>query len=239
MEEKSEAANGEKLLTAVERLVASTDDLIAEVDKLREQESKGGKGTEDQVRRRVADRLVTSYSRKTAISGGLSAAPALVPGAGTILALVGGTLADMALMLKFEVEMALSLSYLYGYDIRTTRERQLAFMLASVSTYSAKSKRNFFVDLAAAEGEAIWKYTPRQLSKGLVSIMAKIALLSVSKSLARALPAVGIAVGAGMNKVLTSRVGKQCVEELSHRRSLDDAEAKKRAPVKARVRDEV
>lgn len=236
MTEKTE--EGEKLLTAVERLVASADVLMSDVDRLRGEEVAKNQGTAAEVRLRVAARLVSSFSNRTAISGGLSAAPAILPGVGTIAALVGGTLADMALMLKFEVELAMSLCYAFGYDIRAPRERQLAFMLASVSTYSAKAKRNFFVDLAAAQGEAIWNYSPRQLSKALVSVTTKIALLSLSKSLARGLPFVGIAVGAGMNKMLTKRVGDQCIEQLKQRRELDEADADKRTVVKARVRGE-
>lgn len=64
----------------------------------------------------------------------MAAAPALIPGAGTLMAALGGALADMGFLLKYEVEMALVLSHLYGFDIRRDEERQLAFLRASVGT---------------------------------------------------------------------------------------------------------
>jgi hypothetical protein len=75
-------------------------------------------------------------------------------------------------------------------------------------------------DLAETQGIAFWKYAPREASKVLVGVMTKIALLSVSKGLLRALPLVGIAVGSSMNKVLTNRVGERCMGELKKRREL-------------------
>jgi hypothetical protein len=113
----------------------------------------------------------------------------------------------MGLMLKFEVELVMVLSHIYGFDLRKTEERQVAFLLASVGTYDAKSGGNFLVDAAKAEGVAIWNYAPRQLSKVLVSVLTKIALLSVSKSFLRALSDRGDRGRLSMNKVLTQNVG--------------------------------
>jgi hypothetical protein len=50
--------------------------------------------------------------------------------------------------------------------------------------------------------------------------MAKLAVISASKSLLRALPLIGIGVSAGVNKVLTNRVGDRCITELANRRTM-------------------
>ncbi|MBZ4416890.1 EcsC family protein [Myxococcus sp. RHSTA-1-4] len=225
MKEVEDQEQGRKLLTAVERILADTDSLVAlskqELGKAREKKLP----SEDAVRDAAALEVVRHFSNRSAISGGLAALPGLVPGAGTVVAALGGTLADMCMMLKFEVEMALVLSHLYGYDITRDEERQLAFLLASVSTYDAKRERNTVMDLAETQGIAFWKYAPREASKMLVSVMTKIALLSVSKGLLRALPLVGIAVGSSMNKVLTNRVGERCMRELKKRRELSPPES--------------
>ena len=161
---------------------------------------------------------MSHFSNRAALSGGLAAAPALIPGAGTLVAAVGGGLADVGFLLKFEVEMALTLSHLYGFDIRKDDERQLAFLLASVSTYDARSGDNVLLDMAKAEGVAIWKYAPREVSKVLVGVLTKLALQQLSKGLVRAIPLVGIAVGSTLNKVLTGRVGARCIRDLGKRR---------------------
>lgn len=236
MKEAAGEAQGRKLLTAVERLIRDDEELIAIAERHQREIPREEHADEAAWREAVAALIVSDFSNRSAISGGAAALPSILPGFGTVVSLVGGTLADMALMLKFEVEMALCLTHLHGWDIRQTRERQIAFLLASVNTYEAKSDQNLFVDLAAAEGTAVWNYTPRQISKALVSVMTKIALLSVSKGLVRVVPFVGVVVGASMNKVLTGRVGNRCIAELKRRRELEDAEADEEAPVKAKVR---
>ncbi|WP_375770853.1 EcsC family protein [Archangium gephyra] len=232
MKEAEDQSQGRKLLTAVERILSDTDSLIA----LAEQQVLRAGGD----KREAAEEVVRSFSNRAAVAGGLAAAPALIPGAGTLVAALGGALADMGFLLKYEVEMALVLSYLHGFDIRKDEERQLAFLLASVSTYDAKSGENVLVDVAKAEGVAIWKYAPREVSKHLVSVMTKIALLQLSKGLVRALPLVGIAVGSSMNKVLTKRVGERCIRDLQKRREFLGAEATREEQeedvVEARVR---
>ena len=218
MNEVEETQHGEKLLSAVERILADDQTILRIVEEHRRKVP--SMDDHDMFVRAVGESLVKTYSTKSAISGGATALPAVLPGFGTLATLTGGTLVDMALMLKYEVEMCLALSWLYGFDIRRREERQIALLLASVNTYEVQSGRNYFVDLASAETTAIWNYAPRELSKLVLQVMGKLAILSVGKGLARALPLVGIAIGSSVNKVLTTRVGKRCIEEVSRRRTL-------------------
>ncbi|MDY7224742.1 EcsC family protein [Hyalangium rubrum] len=236
MKEVEDQSQGRKLLTVVERIIADTDSLIALSQEHLRRAQQQKLDDELATIEAAALEVVRHFSNRTAITGGLAAAPALIPGAGTLLAAAGGTLADMGMVLKYEVEMALVLSHLYGFDITQDKERQLAFLMASVSTYNAKSGRNFFVDVAHAESIAIWKYAPREVSKMLVSVFTKIALMQLSKSLLRALPLVGIAVGSSMNKVLTGRVGERCMQDLKVRRQFAKEQAPAEEVVEAKVR---
>ncbi len=212
----SDTSQGEKLLSAVERILADTASIMAMADGCRERAKSSG-GDEASIRARAARMLVSEYSTRTAVSGGLSALPGIVPGIGTLVAVAGGALADVGFLLKFEVEMALALSHLYEYDIRNETERQRAFLLASVSMYDAKSGENFMMDVARAETVALWTYAPREVSKLLLTVLTRLALRSVTKGVLRAVPFVGIAVSSGMNKVLTTHVGERCVQELDRR----------------------
>lgn len=220
MKEAEDQSQGQKLLSAVERIISDTDSLITLAEEYLGQARKKKLASEAETREAAAAAVVSYFSTRAAISGGMAAVPALIPGVGSLAALLGGTLADMGFLLKYEVEMALVLSHLHGFDIRKEEERQLAFLLASVGTYDAKSGRNAFLDLAQVEGITLWKYAPHEVSKMLVSVMTRIALLQLSKSMVRALPLVGIAVGSSMNKVLTSRVGDRCIQDLRTRREL-------------------
>jgi uncharacterized protein (DUF697 family) len=237
MNEVEDQSQGRKLLTVVERILADTDSLIGMSKEHLRRAQQLKLDSEAATVNSAAEEVVRHFSNRTAITGGLAAAPALLPGLGTLVAAAGGTLADMGMMLKYEVEMALVLSHLYGFDITQDKERQLAFLMASVSTYNAKSGRNFFVDVAHAESIAVWKYAPREVSKMLVSVLTKVALLQLSKGLLRALPLVGIAVGSSMNKVLTTRVGERCIQELKTRQQFVKEHTPPEEVVEAKVRN--
>lgn len=224
MTEADGQRQGRQLLTAVERIIAGTDSLIALSEqhqrRARERKVEG----ESAITEAAAEEVISHFARRSALSGGLTAAPALIPGLGSLVAAAGGTLADIGLVLKFEVEMALVLSHLHGFDITRPEERQIAFLLASVGTYDAQSGGDVLGELsqaARAGKDAVWTYAPREISKMVLSVMAKIALLKLSKGmLARALPVVGIAVGSTMNHALTRRVGERCIRDLKTRRQL-------------------
>jgi len=217
-----EPAHGEKLLSAVERLVDDVDDLITQVEAFDDFDASSGDADKAQARLDcVAERIISTYSSRAAVAGAATALPALMPGAGTAVALIGGSLVDMTLVLKYEVEMILCLMYLYGYDIRDERERWLGYVLAGVRTYEVDMGRNYFVDLAEAQLDALTTYTPRQLSKLVVGILGKMAMRSVSRNWAKVIPVVGMAVGASSNKLLTSSVGWWCAYALERRRAIE------------------
>lgn len=208
--------SGQRLVSAVERMLEPSEAIIALVLQIGRE---SGACFVEQSRR-----IISHYSNRSALVGGSLALPGLVPGAGTLVAAVGTTLADMALVLKFEVEMCLALSCLHGYDIRRPEERQLAFLLAAVKTHEVESGRNILLDIGAVSSSAFWSYAPREVSKMLLRVCGAIALAyaarSLTKAVLRAIPLVGVGVGAGLNKVLTTRVGEQAHRELTLRRQL-------------------
>jgi hypothetical protein len=212
---------GRKILTAVERILADNVTIKALV---RESQDKAvsvltDDASKKDLRRAAAKEIIRTYSNRAAVAGGASGIPSLIPGFGAIALAIGGGLAELTAVLKFEVEMALALTHLYGFDIEEPRERQLAFLLASVGTYDAAGK-NFFVDVAKVEGTAIWNYGPRRLGRLVITALTMIAAMYVWRGLFKVVPIVGIAVGTSMNKVLTQRVGDRCQKDLALRRNM-------------------
>jgi len=218
---RKDEERGKKLLTAVERILADNVTIKALV---REAQDKalaalGEETSKKELRRAAAKEIIKTYSNRAAVAGGASGLPALIPGIGSIALAIGGGLAELTALLKFEVEMALALTHLHGFDIDEPRERQLAFLLASVGTYDAAGK-NFFVDVAKVEGAAIWNYGPRRLGRMVVTALTMVAAVYLWRGLLKMVPLVGIAVGTSMNKVLTQRVGERCKKDLELRRKM-------------------
>jgi uncharacterized protein (DUF697 family) len=225
---------GKKLLTAVERILASTADVRAVVAECQARaKAKAATLKGDSLREATAQELVRHYSNRAAIAGGASALPALVPGWGSLVAALGGTLAELTLLLKWEVEMALALSHLYGFDIDKPAERQLAFLAASVGTYDATGK-SFFGDVVRLEGTAIWNYAPRRVARWVVQALAVLAGMYLWRGFIKAIPVVGIVAGGALNKMLTKKVGDKCLKDLRVRHDLmaEKPAAKAAAPKK-------
>lgn len=86
--------------------------------------------------------------------------PALLPGVGTMATIVGTMSVEMVFMMKTEVEMCLALLYLFGGDLEDPSQRQMAFLLAAVSTHDVATGRNLLVDLGESSWDALWSYTP-------------------------------------------------------------------------------
>jgi hypothetical protein len=220
---KSDEARGKHLLTAVERLVASNEKLRA----VSAECLAAAKATDEEtdVRARAAAEVVRRYSNKAALLGGASGVPSLIPGAGIAIGL-GAAVAEWVVLLKLEVEMALALLDLYGFDLDDPKERQLGFLLASVGTYDAGTGSNFFVDVAKVPAVATWNYAPRRVARWVVQAMALIVALKLWAGFAKMIPVLGIAVGSSMNKVLTTRVGKRVQKDVHARRELLRREAR-------------
>jgi hypothetical protein len=234
---------GRQVLTAVERLVARNDKLrAAAADCLAFAKTKAEEGVPlVQIREAAGKEAVRRASNKAAVAGGVSGLPGLIPGVG-LAATAGVTLAELAVLLKIEVELALVLLVIHGFDIDEPRERQLGFLLASVGTYDAGTGSNFLVDVAKAEGVAIWNYAPRRVGRMVVTALTAVVAFRFWRGLLKAVPLVGIAVGSSMNKVLTRRVGQRIERDLRTRRELlrkEDAPAARKAAQAVRKRKKV
>jgi len=215
----SEEARGAAILSAVERILASDEDLRREA-RLCEREALASALPDESARRKAAaNEAIRRASNSAALSGALTALPALVPGIGTLAAVTGGALVDMAALLKIEVELSLVLTAIFGYDIARPEERRLAMFMAAAGVHDAKSGGTLLQDLAKVESVAAWTYAPREVAKVLATAFARTALTLVSRGFAKALPLIGIAVGSGLNKALTTRVGERLRDELERRRA--------------------
>ncbi len=200
-----ETTKARTLLNAVERMLDEPERMERLVRRYRDET--GGEPA------RVGQRVISHYSNHSALAGGVGGLAGLIPGAGTVIAIVGTTLAEMAIVLKLEVEMCLALACAHGHDIRDPRERQLALLLAAVHTREIATGRDALVDLGDIALTATVNYTPRELEKLTVKILGfsgvLYALRNLPRAAAHALPIIGIGISAGFNKVLTARVGKR------------------------------
>ncbi|MFA5624687.1 MAG: EcsC family protein [Bradymonadales bacterium] len=224
--EDEEEQQGKKILYAVETILDSNQNIRKRAQKALERYAK----LEPRKQRdKAAARIIAYYSNLSASSGVVTTLPSLVPGIGALFTIFGGGIMDAVMVLKCEVEMALCLASLYGYDIEEDAERTRAFLMTSAALEGTKASESRSESLLRVVDLAVNEYSTRQLSKMMLKIIGRAGLTMSSKRLLRLMPVVGMAVGGGVNKVLTQRTGKRCKYALDVRRANDDAKEAKEA----------
>ncbi|MBQ8036867.1 MAG: hypothetical protein IJ268_07740 [Proteobacteria bacterium] len=209
--------NARQAIEILEKILQKDEAIIAVVknaEKLAERTSKI-----ENRENRTAQFVIMHYANLCAAGGGASALTGLIPGLGSILSVFGAGAVDAFLALKFELEMSLALAYLAGYDISDPKERKLAFIMACSSiedAYKAEKEPNIksVIDLAVGE------YSTRELSKTLTKAFARAIMFVTAKKWTRFFPLVGIAIGASINIVLTTKLGHSLWKSMNTRRNM-------------------
>src|SRR4051794_28096263 len=68
-------------------------------------------------KRRIAAKIIGRYSKLAAAAGAVTAAPGVIPGIGTAVAVVSGGVADTAAALKLQVDMCMCLVEVFEADL--------------------------------------------------------------------------------------------------------------------------
>jgi hypothetical protein len=209
---------GEKptLLKAVEMLVADSKKIQKEIAVMQSSYNKkySNEKTEEEITEMILDKIISNYSYYCAFSGGITALTGVVPGIGTVVAAFGGATADIALTMKYQVEMTLAIACAYGRDITETKERDHCFLVAGLGA----------LNHAAQEGgkkvgsKALTKMSQQYLRNGVLvavkEVFKKIGITFTRKALEKSIPfGVGVAVGYGFNKTITGYIGNRVRQE--------------------------
>ena len=217
---QSSEADARRVIRVVERLVADSDDIEAICEKAR----RAAASAPDELHRerRAVRYIIRHYSNLTALGGGASGLPGLLPVVGSVFSVFGAGALDAVLALKFELEMALALSSLAGFDIEEPKERKFAFLLACASladAYAADKEPT----LAQVVDIAMGEFSTREMSKSLIKMMARVIVMMTAKRMTRFVPFVSLAVGASVNKVMSAHTGFECWMALKRRRDAKKA----------------
>ena len=200
------------LLKAIELILAKPAEIKRTVHKTKERYKKRYHKSmnELELNDKLADKLIASYSTKAGLSGGATALIGIVPGLGTAVEVFGGATADMALCLKYQVEMSMALADLYGHDIETDSDRKKYFIIAGLSTINMEAVKQGGEQAAKIFNKLVQRYL-REASFDTVRILFRKVTITLSKkALQKAIPfGIGAAIGFSSNKALTWMVGQR------------------------------
>ena len=214
--QKVDDSNNDKpaLLKAVEIILAKTSEIKKAADSLHERyKSKYmNKKKDDVINDMVARKLISNYSYYAAFTGGTTALTGVIPGLGTLVAAFGGATADIALSMKFQIEMTMAIAVIYGHDITTSEEQRLCFIIAGLGAINKAAKEGGKTVGSKAFVKMAQQYLKGPLLQTVKEIFKKIGITFTRKALEKAIPfGVGVVIGYSANKGLAVYIGKRAM----------------------------
>ena len=203
--------SGSRLLRVIEAIAISPADAMAIAKRYKEQSrNKYPFDSEDEHRRRVADKIIQRYSRFAMTVGGVTALPGTIPGLGTAASVIGGATADTAACMKLQVDMCMCLAAAFEYNITSEDGRHLVFLIAATGSIQ-RAGGEAGVKLGTRAGVRILRqYLRGAALQAVKHAFRRVGITFTRKAVERAIPfGVGVAIGAGANYGLTRYVGHQ------------------------------
>ena len=169
-------------------------------------------------------RIAIAHSgRRVAGTGAVTALPAVVPGAGSMVE-IGAALGDASLLTVAQTELVLLLAHLYGRPLDDVEGRRLDVLLAmGVEVGVVDLHRNGSIrvmgtvhvdgELSGATGALLARRISRRLA---AQVAGKLARRRAYVILGREVPVLGVGLAAGYNLWSTRRVGKAARDYFHH-----------------------
>ncbi len=199
------------LLRAVESLVAGPKDIRETVETCRQKVVR--KSPELHARDlqiKTAEEIIARYARTCGRVGSVTSLAGVVPGVGTLVSLVGATAADLAITMKYQIEMVMALAHLFGRDITDEEERRLCYSVAGLGVATQAgllSFQNFTVNGLSAAAKRLMK---GRAKRWMIDLFKKIGLRFTERGVLKAIPVgVGVVLSYSSNKRLTRYVGRR------------------------------
>ena len=170
----------------LDRVIGKLDDKdrLAAAKRVAKQRKKNPEATPEELARL----MIRRKCRRTAVVGAVTAAPAAIPGLGTLTSLVLGSTVDLALTAGLQAELVLEIACCYGVEMTASEERSVILMVTGVGVGA-----NQLIEKA---GRQIAAKASEQLAK---------------KSVARSVPLIGMGAAAGTNTVTTYAIGRRAI----------------------------
>ena len=200
------------LLKAIELMLADPGEIRRETLKLKEKylEKYRDSHTEEKINEMIIRKIISNYSYYSAFVGGATALTGVVPGLGTVMAAFGGATTDMALTMKYQVEMTMAIATICGHDIGLEEEKRLCFIVAGLGTINEAVKKGGKQVGNRAFNELIKKYVQTASAQAVKEVFKKVGITLSRKAAKKAIPfGVGVVIGFSANKVLTYYVGNR------------------------------
>jgi uncharacterized protein (DUF697 family) len=156
----------------------------------------------------VSNRLTRNAALKSAGLGGLFSVPAGLPGLGTVGSTIAGAAADTYYLTKIQAKLCYGISAAFETDL--DREELKTIIIVLIGFAGTANAVKEIVKGSLKEG--IEAFSKRFVGKGVINSAEQMAEKLSVKTAGRALPLIGIPIGAAANYYSTMLVGRKAKE---------------------------
>ncbi len=134
----------------------------------------------------LVELLVKQKSMQTGAVGAITSGAAIIPGLGTLVSLTFGVAADIGVTFKLQAELVLEIASVYGRKLTPAEKRNAVLLVTGLSAGANQALRKAGEQIAEKAGERL-----------------------AQKSIAKAIPILGVAASAGTNILFTYVIGQR------------------------------
>ncbi|MBF0566311.1 MAG: EcsC family protein [Nitrospirae bacterium] len=175
---------------------------------LEQQKKPGGEKTGHYVSYSVGSKLIKRAAFKAGGIGGLTCLPSTLPVIGTIGTVMVGSVVDLILVLRVQVELCYAMSIAYGVDMDEDELKAVALAILGFSGSAEAVKAATAGMLRRTVDEMAAHYIKAGLSRATTEVAERL-LPRLLRMTYRFIPFLGIPLGASINIVSTMMVGNQ------------------------------
>lgn len=204
------------IMKVVQAIAMSPDDGRAVVAKYQKQVLAAKPGlAESAVSEIVCKKIISHYANLAATTGGATALAGVVPGVGTAVSLVGGTLADISASIKFQVDMCLCLALAVNGELTNEDAKNMSYIIALWGSLEQAGAKGGTALASKAGVKMLNMYLKGSALITIKQLFAKVGIEFTKKAAAKAIPfGVGVVIGASANYALAKYVGKTALATL-------------------------
>lgn len=211
----SEKENTHDLIyKAVEKIAISPADAMAVINGYKNQVLNNNPNiSKQELQKMISTKVIDRYSKVSAMSGGITSLAGVIPGVGTVPAIIGGSSVDVAVSMKLQVDMVMCIAAAYDYDLNNEDAKHMSFLIAGLGALEQTGTVQANKLASKAGVKMIEKYLKGAVLETLKKIFQNIGINFTKVAVKKALPfGIGVFVSSTTNYALTKYVGKQTID---------------------------
>ena len=201
--------NGSSLMKMVEAIAISPQDARVVVQQYESQVRQSRPNSSDRdIQKLVTDKIISRYAKLAATTGAATALPGTIPGVGTAVSMLGGSLVDVSVCMKLQIDMTMCLGMAINGGMSNEDAKHMSYIIALYGSLEQMGSAGATKIASKAGVRMVNQYLTGSTLVIIKEFFKKIGITFTQKAAAKAIPfGVGAIIGGGANYALTRYVG--------------------------------